>query len=325
MKTYTIQSPYRRHRLHRVYLFFLILVLLSSSCGKKAPPTLAAYAKPPAPVLLRAVHRENRIILTWSFPEEKTASISGFTILKSSKMGLRKITVSKEDRSLADSNFSYGTSYTFRIIARSLSGVLSNDSNELTLTPGKPPPPPSGLSFRIEDDTVVLTWRSEGKGILYNVYRSFGKKMPASTPLNPSPLSENHFSDVFHIERPVYYTVRSLRDTAAEDEGRSSTEVTIDPSTLVPSAPRDLRYFSAPGKVFLYWKEPYERWITGYKIYRKTGKGVYKLIGETQVPTFLDTKGASGKRDYRVKAVGPSREGPGAELKGVFFRRDDLQ
>ena len=96
-------------------------------------------------------------------------------------------------------------------------------------------------------------------------------------------------------------------------------------SDLVPPAPLDLRYFAAPGKVFLYWKEPTERWITGYRIYRKTDDQGYTLIGETQVPTFLDTGGPAGERSYRVNAVGPSREGPGAEVGAVFFKRHVLE
>lgn len=306
-------------------LLLLILALLASSCGKKAAPTLAAYERPPAPVLLRAVHRENAIIISWSYPGDKTAQLNGFTILGSSDKGIQRIDVPRRDRSFEETSFTYGKSYTFKVVARSLSGVLSNDSNAMTLTPLAPPPPPARLSYEIEADSVILSWESGGEGILYNVYRSFRKTMSTGKPLNKTPLSQNSFRDVFHVGRPVYYKVTALRNSTAEDEGAPSPEITIDPSSLVPPAPRDLSYFSAPGKVFLYWKEPYERWITGYRIYRKTKGHAYKLIGKTQVPTFLDKGGGSSERDYRVTAVGPSREGPAAEVRGVFFRRDDLQ
>ncbi|MEJ2696982.1 MAG: hypothetical protein P8013_10075 [Candidatus Sulfobium sp.] len=303
----------------------LIIILLTSSCGKKSAPTLAAYEKPPAPVLLRAVHREDRIMLSWSFPGDRTRPISGFTVLKSSGRGVKKITVGKEKRSLTDTGFTCGTAYTYRIVARSLTGVLSDYSNALIFTPLEPPPPPTGLSFKIRDDTVILSWESEGNSILYNVYRSFQKNAFGDQPSNSTPLSEAHFKDVFHADRTVYYTVRSLRNRTTEDEGRPSPELSVDPFELVPSAPRDPGYFTAPGKVFLYWKEPYERWITGYRVYRKTEGGSYMLIGETQVPTFIDRNGASGEIDYRVNAVGPAREGPGVEVKGVFFIRNDIK
>lgn len=315
----------RESRLTLPSLLILLLIVLVPSCGKKSAPTLAAYEKPPTPVLIRAVHREDRIILSWSFPDNRTDEISGFTILKSSGRGLQRIEVLKSRRSLTETSFVTGTTYTFRIVARSLTGVLSKDSNALTLTPLEPPPPPAHLSFRIEGDHVILSWEGAGEGILYNVYRSFKENTFGKQPLNSSPLRESSFKDVLHINRPVYYTVRSLRNTTTEDEGRPSPELAVNPSDLVPSAPGDLTYFAAPGKIFLYWKEPSERWITGYRIYRKTGGGHYKLIGETQVPTFLDTDKSLTKRDYRVNAVGPSREGPGAEVKGVFFGPDDLK
>ncbi|MEJ2682898.1 MAG: hypothetical protein P8Z71_00690 [Candidatus Sulfobium sp.] len=306
-------------------LLLLILVLLTSSCGKKSAPTLAAYEKPPAPVLLRAVHRENRIILSWSFPEDKTALISGFTILKSSGKGIQRTTASKSKRSFTDTAFTCGIAYNYKVVARSLTGVLSNDSNTLTVTPVKPPPPPVKLSFKIEDDAVILSWESEGDNVFYNVYKSFHKGTYGEQPCNKAPLPENSFRDVFRIDRPVYYTVRSLRNAASEDEGSPSREITVNPFNLVPPAPLDLGYFAAPGKVFLYWKEPRERWITGYRIYRRTRGEEYELIGQTQVPTFIDRDKSLTERDYRVNAVGPSKEGPGVEVKGVFFRRDDLK
>jgi Fibronectin type III domain len=306
-------------------LLLSILVSLAASCGKKSAPTLAAYEKPPAPVLLAAVHREGRIILSWSFPGDKTAVISGFTILKSSDKGFQRITVSKEERSFNDAGFTPGTSYTYKIAAQSLAGIISNESNALTFAPMPPPPPPLHLTFKIEDDSVVLSWQSEGDDILYNVYKSFRKNMQGEQPSNPAPQSENSFRDVFYVNRPVYYAVRSLRNRTTEDEGPLSQEIEINPDDLVPSAPRDLGYFAASGKVILYWKEPYERWIRGYRIYRRTDGHDYEFIGETQVPTFLDPDKSQTERDYRVNAVGPSMEGPGAEVKGVFLGRNDLQ
>jgi hypothetical protein len=307
-----------------VALLLTVIVLFASSCGKKSAPSLAAYEKPPAPVLLRAVHRDDRIILSWSFPQAKTASISGFTILRSSGNGLKRITVPGSRRSFAETAFTCDTSYTFRIVAKSTAGVLSDDSNKLTLTPLVPPSPPTHLSFKIEYDSVILSWESAGEDILYNVYRRFGKEKYGGKALNASPLSQNSFKDVFRINTPVYYSIRSLRNRTMEDEGPPSQEIAVLPSDLVPPAPMDLQFFAAPGKVFLYWKAPPERWITGYRIYRKTEGHAYRLIGETPVPTFLDTDGASAERDYRVNAVGPSREGPGTEIRGVIFRHNVL-
>lgn len=323
-------TPYRDHSVrtlnisYPVALLLTVIVLFASSCGKKSAPSLAAYEKPPAPVLLLAVHREDRIILSWSFPQAKTASISGFAVLRSSGNALKRVMVPGSRRSFTETAFTCGTSYTFRIVARSTAGVLSEDSNTITLTPLVTPSPPTHLSFKIKDDSVMLSWESAGEDILYNVYRRFNKEKFGGQALNASPLSQTSFKDVFRVNTPVYYTIRSLRNRKAEDEGPPSREIAVLPSDLVPPAPGDLRYFAAPGKVFLYWKALPERWITGYRIYRKTEGHAYRLIGETPVPTFLDTDGTPPERDYRVNAVGPSREGPGTEITGVIFRPDIL-
>jgi hypothetical protein len=43
------------------------------------------------------------------------------------------------------------------------------------------------------------------------------------------------------------------------------------------------------------------------------------FIGETSVPSYFDKGKASAKRNYRVTALGPSKEGPASEIKDVVF------
>jgi hypothetical protein len=71
--------------------------------------------------------------------------------------------------------------------------------------------------------------------------------------------------------------------------------------------------------VFLYWDEPDESWVTGFRIYRKTEGKDYLMIGETQTPGFTDMEPALTIRDYRLHAVGPVKEGPGIEIRGVKY------
>jgi hypothetical protein len=74
--------------------------------------------------------------------------------------------------------------------------------------------------------------------------------------------------------------------------------------------------------VHLLWKEPPETWITGYRIYREISKeDGFILIGESQAPSFLDRESPLTKRNYRVTALGPSKEGPPAEIRDVEYRK----
>jgi hypothetical protein len=40
--------------------------------------------------------------------------------------------------------------------------------------------------------------------------------------------------------------------------------------------------------VFIYWDKPDELWATRFRIYRRTDGKDYLLIGETQIPAFVD-------------------------------------
>jgi hypothetical protein len=59
--------------------------------------------------------------------------------------------------------------------------------------------------------------------------------------------------------------------------------------------------------------------VTGYRVYKRAANGDYMRIGETQIPTFIDTEPPLTRRDYRVSAVGPLKEGPASEITGVVF------
>jgi len=72
--------------------------------------------------------------------------------------------------------------------------------------------------------------------------------------------------------------------------------------------------------VFLLWKEAPETWVVGYRVYREVDeKEGFIFIGKTQTPTFLDKERPLTKRNYRVTALGPSKEGPASEIRDVIF------
>ena len=301
-------------------LLFVFLALLVSSCGKKGEPTLKSFEKPIPPSLSGVVHREGEIILSWSFSKNRETEIAGFHILRSSGSGFHKVASEGSDkRSYTDTDFSLDIPYTYKIVSQNHRGILSNDSNSVTLTPSTPPLPPKNISFTVPDDSVILSWENRGEGILFNVYKRFAGGTYGTSPVNKTPLSGGTFTDILIIDKPVYYVIRSLTTNEWRDEGPSSEEVTVDPSALVPPPPEDVRYFSTPDKVYLYWNEPDHIWITRFRVYRRIAGGDYVLIGETQIPTFLDAEKPLTKRDYRVNAVGPEKEGPGTEIKDVVF------
>jgi fibronectin type 3 domain-containing protein len=306
------------------YLAFLSLLIVSmlflAACGKKAAPTLKEYEKPPAPSSLKAIHREQKIVLLWNYPKEKEIALADFTVLRSSGAEFERLALlEKSKRSFEDTVFETGTTYSYKIVARNLKGVSSSDSNMVVVKPLAVPPPPSGLSFSIQGNSLFLNWKPAEQGLFYNVYRSLEKGKYGISPVNSKPVSDGSFTDAFNINKTVYYTVRSLHAGEIRDEGAPSEELAVDPSSLVPSRLRNLTYFAAPDKVFLYWDEPEESWVTSFRIYRKTEGQDYQLTGETQIPVFVDKEPSLTSNDYRVTAAGPAKEGPWAELRGVKY------
>jgi hypothetical protein len=304
-----------------VLLPLIILILLSvAACGKKSKPTLAEYEKPYPPEVLPAIHREEKIIIRWNYPAEKEKAVADFIILKSSGAEFKKLLhIEKSNRSYEDTDFETGGNYRYKIIAQSFKGIYSDDSNIIVISPLAVPSPPSDLSFTIQDHSLLLTWEPERQGLLYNVYKSTEKGKYGLSPVNSSPISGNSFRDSFSVAKTVYYTVRSLHATEIRDEGAPSGELAVDPSELIPSALKNIAYHVSSDRVFIYWDEPDEFWVTGFRIYRRTEGRDYLMVGETQTPGFTDMEPALTIRDYRLHAVGPVKEGPGIEIRGVKY------
>ena len=310
-------------KLYKSPAFLLLLVFFlffTAACGKKGGPTLKEYDKPAPPSSLRAIHRENKIVLLWAYPTGKENSVAEFVIFKSSGAEFKKLVhLEKNRRTYEDAEIETGFSYRYKIVTQSFKGVYSDDSNILEASPLNPPLPPSDLSYIVQDNSLLISWKPAEKGNSYNIYKSLVKGSYGLYPVNSSPVSENSFHDSFSINKTVYYSIRSLHGSAIRDEGAPSEELEVDPSELVPSPLKNFRYHASPDGVFLFWDEPEESWVTRFRIYRKTEGQDYLLIGETQIPVFVDREPALTKRDYRIHAVGPAKEGPGIVIMEVIY------
>ncbi len=292
--------------------FFLFLSFcFFVSCGKKGPPTLKAYEKPETPSGLTAIHREERIILSWSYPNNLRHTLKGFQVLRSESDGFEKVAFIKNDQSLfIDNTFKLNVTYQYKVIVQNLKDVLSADSNIITVLPKALPSPPENIRFTITSDSIELHWSSSGEGICYNIYTTTEKDKYADTPLNRAPVCMTSFRDTFLLpDRTVYYKIRALLNTIIRDEGYASAELEITPSHFIPLAPSDLRVVKGDDKVYLLWKENTETWIKGYRIYRKReGEKEFTIIGEVTTPTFTDTAKINKKVWYMIRALGPLRE-----------------
>jgi hypothetical protein len=313
-------GTYRRGIIHPVALSLLFACcFLLISCGKKGDPTLKSYEKPDPPSNFRALQRESEITLSWDFPEKETASIKGFHVLRSTGGDFTEIAfLENNKRSFTDADHKGTAQITFKIIAENLRGIMSKDSAILLIHDIKPPAPPRDILFAIEYDSLVLSWKSAGEGLAYNIYKHAISATLTEKPFNTEPLKETSFRDIFDINKTVSYTIRSVRQNEILIEGPASVEIRIDPAALVPSPPTNLQAVPSKEHVYLIWKESPETWVKGYKVYREINKKEgFVLIGETQIPSFIDKEKPSKKRHYRVTSRGPVQESKPAEIRNI--------
>lgn len=290
------------------------LLLSAVACGTKAPPSLKAYEKPGAPVTLAAQHREDKIILTWTYPDNLRRDLKGFIILRSEAEGFARIGFAKKDESsFNDSAFKLNTAYAYKVIAQSLKDVAGKDSDIVKARPLPLPLPPEEIKAGIKADSVEITWQASGEGVCYNIYKSTEKGKYGSVPQNKLPVCEGLFKDSVVVTGPVYYTIRALHNTDIWDEGYVSKELEINPADFIPAVPSDLRVVAGDSRIYLIWKESAESWVSGYRVYRKAhGDAEFKLLGEVKMPAYTDTdmKGIANKKVwYGIRALGPVREG----------------
>jgi len=291
------------------FLFFISLVI--PACGRKAPPTLRAYEKPQAPSGLTVIHREEKILVSWSYPDNLRSSLKGFQVMRAEGEGFeRQGLVGNDGNSFIDDHFSPETTYQYKVVAQNLKDILSDDSNIVTVIPKRLPPAPENIQVSVGNDAVQLLWLSSGEGVCYHVYRTTEKGRYGDVPIHRDPICTTSFADrTLFQDRPVYYTIRALHNTPLLDEGNPSAEIEVTPSHFIPSSPAELRGVRAQGKIILMWRESPETWVKGYRVYRKKEREKqFTLLDEVKIPTFSDTGKVGKKVRYMIKALGPSSE-----------------
>lgn len=297
-------------------LFTCCLLLSAVACGKKAPPSLKGYEKPGVPAALAAQHREDKIILTWTYPDNLRKDLKGFNVLRSGADGFERIGfVRNEASSFDDIYFELNTAYSYKVIAQSLKDVSGEGSNIVKARPLPLPLPPQDIRADIKADYVELSWKASG-GVCYYIYKTAEKGKYGAAPQNKTPVCNGLYKDdvmvTGSVYYPVYYVVRALHNTDIWDEGYASKELEINPVSFIPAAPSELRVVIGDNRVYLTWKENSESWVSGYRVYRKIyGNADFKLLGEVKMPAYTDTdmKRVPNKKIwYEIRALGPYRE-----------------
>ena len=240
-----------------------ILVAFTPSCGRKGDPIVPRLS-PPAPVTdIKGFTKDSSAILNWEIPAKnmdgtKLKDLSKFTVLRADVsdretggcgcafVKIAVIDIQKPEPSIIKDNnvvfidkaedlfpagLTYKIPYSYKIIVEAKSGLLSPESEEIILTPTKPPDPPSKFKASVQNETVILKWEpSKGDVKGYNIYRSKTKGAYSDTPVNKELIkaSEGAFADI-GLEPGSYYYIIRAADTINPpyNEGPDSDEIGI--------------------------------------------------------------------------------------------------
>lgn len=316
--------------LHRLSICLVILILLFflSACGRKMDPTLEDYL-PPEPVeRLNLSATYDKILISWSYPEKAKAKIESFLIERENK-GEKKTLgyYDKNTTSLEDKNFTLGEIYRYRIFAIRPKGIYSKPT-EAVITPLKLNEV-ENLQHQVTPQGVMFSWKIGDSSIYYNIYRinQKGERVKIGS------TDKNFFLDALIYSTINVFTTPSINYVITTSIYSESTSieskgiyVTIPIDSFTPSKPEEVFWTINEQGVYLSWKEVSEKWIRGYKIYRKSSaEKDFKLIGETMIPLFCDfgynSSTIKSPIYYRINTVGPIKESEPFEIKAFIEGR----
>ncbi|MBV9496025.1 MAG: hypothetical protein JOZ54_17390 [Acidobacteria bacterium] len=197
-------------------------------------------------------------------------------------------------------------------------GSHSDLSNLATIVPLDVPLAPAGLAASAKPEGAVLTWTKPDKAatsdakpwlVGYNVYRTSDTFDELATPINPSPVAGETYTDT-----PPYGTYH-YRVTAVASPGlpriesEPSAPVTLTYKDLLPpAAPATVTALVETKSVRLVWDAVPAADLAGYLVYRTEGKTKLKLTpGPVTAEHFSDISVDPGiTYFYSVTAVDKS-------------------
>jgi hypothetical protein len=192
-------------------------------------------------------------------------------------------------------------------------------SNQVIISPLALPAPPAGITAKLTQDYVLLTWsapvsNADGstppRAVGYNVYRSEDPKKFPPAPLNPVLLPKPEYEDrSFQFDKTYYYVVSivgSLQDPYAESSPSQLLQV-VTRDTFPPGPPENLNPVAEGATVILLWAAPADPDVAGYRVYRSTEGGKERQALQAvliQGLSYRDGTVQAGRRyEYFVTAV----------------------
>ena len=283
---------------------FQIRARAGSSFGSPSDEVSATPVAPPAkPTGLTTRVGNETVVLSWTNPKnpditsweyrQKTDGSYGRWIPFTGSWPADKLTYERSITGLTN-----GTLYTFQLRALA-SLTFGTVSDEVSATPVAPPAEPTGLTTRVGNETVVLSWTNpKNPDITSWEYRqktdgSYGRWIPFTGSWPADKLTYER--SITGLTNGTLYTFQ-LRALASLTFGTVSDEVSATPKAppAKPAKPTGLTAVGIPQAVRLSWTDPQNSDITRWQ-YRYKTTGSYGDWAD--FPASLRPSGGSYIRD----------------------------
>jgi hypothetical protein len=321
-------------KLRRAVIVALALAALAfqGGCGKKAPPFIPVRATETFFEYVRANRVRGGILVSWreaaSLPAPPTGLTWAVYSLERRAEGepYKEIKSAKVTGQGGGGRYEYldlqlepGREYRYQLRLFTQDRRAGYSHPELVVTAEGGPAPPALIEAEAGDGQVSLAW-AESKGLPpgksaggYNLFRAEGDgRINPASPLNPQPITGTSYLDTSAANgrRYCYAVTVVVAGDSGSDESAPGTAVCATPQDRTPPGPPvGLRVSPGAGYVLLAWAENGERDLAGYRVYRKTGDGAFRLLTPEPVRAslFKDDRIEPGSTyAYAVTAVDTS-------------------
>lgn len=254
--------------------------------------TVTVTTPPAAPTNLKATASGRNISLTWS----GSAGAASYVIQRSTDGASFSQIAEVTGTSYSDTVPDWNTTYYYRVLAKSESGLLSGPSNTAQVKTA--PAPPANLRASVSYNNVTLTWDSSEGADSYVVQRSVDGD---SSWLDIDSTSQNSYTDS-GLGWNLTFKYRVLAKSA--DGLISEPSSPVSATTENVPAPTGLTASLSGNDVTLNWQAaPY---VNLYLIERSTDGQTWEFLVEVGFSTTYVDMGLDLNSDYyyRVKSDG---------------------
>lgn len=218
-----------------------------------------------------------------------------------------------------DKSSIYSHAFRYAVLFINKKNQTAGFSNQAFIGPIAMPPAPVGLSAKVTEKAILLSWDPPSENMDgskpphvtgYDLFRSDDPQKLPGVPLNPGPLVNPEFEDRnFQFDKTYYYTVRvvgSFEDPTAVSA--LSGFVQVETRDIFPPAPpENVNAIREGGDIVLLWAPSASADVAGYRIWRQDKKSGARVLLQKDPIAALSYRDrqveSEAQYEYSIQAV----------------------